>query len=216
MNDGDFTIAAANGDTLLGSYTDFQYAPNPAPATDFTGTGSYVFTGETGIFEGAVGAGSWVAQAEFFESSETMGIANHDWTGGLLLSPTEAGIGDCNFDNTLDANDLNCLKTIAVRDAVLESLKTLPSDLNGDGNVGFADFMTLAENFGGETASYRQGDIDLNGEIRFSDFLILSSNYQGAAEVAAVPEPNAHAMVWMAMLGLCLARFKRHRLISRA
>ena len=86
LNDGAFTIAAANGDTLLGTYTDFQYAPNPAPAMDFTGRGNYVFTGGTGIFEGAIGAGSWVAEAEFFVGSETMGIANHNWSGGLLLA----------------------------------------------------------------------------------------------------------------------------------
>ena len=86
LNDGDFTVSAANGDTLLGTYTDFRYSPNPAPARDFAGIGEYVFTGGTGIFEGATGAGSWVAEAAFFPGSETMGTANHAWTGGLLLA----------------------------------------------------------------------------------------------------------------------------------
>ena len=90
LNDGTFAINASNGDALLGTYNDFRYSPNPAPAEDFTGTGGFKFTGGTGVFEGANGTGSWLAEAAFDPGSSTMGIANHDWTGELSLSAAPA------------------------------------------------------------------------------------------------------------------------------
>ena len=92
LNDGAFTIKADNGDTLQGSYTDFRYSPNPPPATDFAGLGEFSFTGGTGVFSEASGGGSWVAEASFFEGSTTMGIANHEWSGELMLIPEPSGL----------------------------------------------------------------------------------------------------------------------------
>ena len=213
LNDGNFAVSTASGDTLLGTYTDFRYSPNPEPATDFTGIGNYVFTGGTGIFEGATGAGSWEAEAEFFPESETMGTANHTWTGGLLRAPTEAGLGDCNYDGLLNASDLDCVATLAVRNLVLESLNALPGDLNGDSSVDFDDFLVLLDNFGDESAiRYTQGDINLVGGVEFDDFLLLSSNYQSASGAIAVPEPNGTIMMWLVLFGALLPRTKCGRI----
>ena len=49
-------------------------------------------------------------------------------------------------------------------------------DLNGDGSVGFDDFLVLANNFGNE-AERTEGDLNGDGVVGFDDFLTLSSNF---------------------------------------
>lgn len=51
-------------------------------------------------------------------------------------------------------------------------------DLDGDGAVGFADFLILSANFG-QTSDVDPifGDIDGDGTVGFTDFLILSANF---------------------------------------
>ena len=57
-------------------------------------------------------------------------------------------------------------------------LDPLLGDLDGNGLVGFADFLTLSDNFGRSTdVSYFDGDIDEDGGIDFKDFLELSANF---------------------------------------
>ena len=48
------------------------------------------------------------------------------------------------MDGILNADDLDCITTLDERSAVLNALNTLPGDLDGDGNVAFADFLTLS------------------------------------------------------------------------
>lgn len=52
-------------------------------------------------------------------------------------------------------------------------------DFNGDGVVGFDDFLVMSSNFGKRTVTKSEGDLDGNGEVDFTDFLILSSHYDG-------------------------------------
>ena len=59
------------------------------------------------------------------------------------------------------------------------------ADLDGDGTVGFTDFLILSDNYGKTDADHAAGDIDCDGVVGFSDFLILSDNYGQA--VAAEP-----------------------------
>ena len=55
---------------------------------------------------------------------------------------------------------------------------TLPGDADGDGTVGFTDFLILSNNFGLQAgATLFDGDFDGNGAVNFSDFLILSNNF---------------------------------------
>lgn len=65
-------------------------------------------------------------------------------------------------------------------------------DVNGDGQVGFPDFLILSNNFGSDVTSHTQGDLDCSGDVAFTDFLILSDNFGNAvgAEAASVPEPS--------------------------
>ena len=52
----------------------------------------------------------------------------------------------------------------------------LAGDLNGDGNVGFQDFLVFSTSFG-EPGSTDQGDLDGDGSVLFADFLILQDNF---------------------------------------
>lgn len=85
----------------------------------------------------------------------------------------------------------------------------IPGDLDGNGEVAFADFLVLAENFGAADAPYANGDIDCNGEIAFADFLILAENFGKTAGEAAssVPEPSSALMLLLGVL--CVVRRRR-------
>lgn len=84
----------------------------------------------------------------------------------------------------------------------------LPGDANSDGEVSFADFLVLSENFG-EAGGWSEGDFDLNGVVEFADFLLLSNNFgRTSIAAAAVPEPNGLIVVCLGLLGL--VTFRRH------
>lgn len=112
--------------------------------------------------------------------------------------------GDCNGDGVIDAADLACVATIEERDTVLATLNTLPGDLNGNGDVAFADFLTLSANFGTDGLNYTEGNIDLAGTVAFADFLILSANFgktpAAGATATAVPEPSSCALLALGAL----------------
>ena len=120
--------------------------------------------------------------------------------------------GDCNGDGVVDAGDLQCVATIEARDVVLGALNTLPGDLDGNGDVAFADFLVLSGNFGDPTkTAYTDGNIDLENGVAFSDFLVLSGNFGStpAGVAAAVPEPSGLQLLGMLGLCMCLARPRR-------
>ena len=54
------------------------------------------------------------------------------------------------------------------------------SDIDGDGEVGFSDFIQFAGGFGnkaGEADYNPRLDLSGNGEIDFQDFLIFAANF---------------------------------------
>ena len=76
----------------------------------------------------------------------------------------------------------------------------LQGDFNFDGNIDFADFLILADNFGTETS---QGDYDFNGVVNLADFAQLKAAFSaGAGEptVSAVPEPSGLTLLALATL----------------
>lgn len=77
----------------------------------------------------------------------------------------------------------------------------LLGDLDGSGDVAFADFLVLSSNFGSATTNYEDGDIDCSGDVAFADFLTLSQNFGATlgAEAQSVPEPSGFAFVLPAM-----------------
>ena len=63
---------------------------------------------------------------------------------------------------------------------VIEFNATLSPDFDGDGTVGFSDFLQFAARFGkqrGDAGFDARFDLDANGEIGFSDFLIFARNF---------------------------------------
>ena len=127
-----------------------------------------------------------------------------------VLSP----LGDCDDDGLLTIADLNCICSEAGGglQAVLSATGAIRADLNGDGDVGFADFLLLAENFGQLSVRYTQGDLDCDGRVDFGDFLLLSANYgkSNSAATPGVPEPNSFA-VFVVWLLLAAASTRRNR-----
>jgi hypothetical protein len=124
----------------------------------------------------------------------------------LLLLPASVDV-DCNGDGVVDAADLQCACSAGIRNDLLAALDLMEGDLDGDGEVGFPDFLTLSANFG-QAADYSIGDIDCSGTVDFADFLVLSANFGQTAAIAAVPEPNSAALLGP----LCLMMFLRRRL----
>jgi len=104
---------------------------------------------------------------------------NYDELKEVLVDSTAPALvsGDCNGDFTIDASDLSCASDVIERDLVLDALNTLPGDLDGNGEVAFADFLLLSTNFGKDLPSYADGNIDLQNGVDFADFLVLSSNF---------------------------------------
>ncbi len=69
-----------------------------------------------------------------------------------------------------------------------------PGDTNGDGVVGFSDFIDFTKNYRKEGGP-RDGDFNNDGMVDFSDYLILSVNY-GKQTPVSVPEPmNLYILV---------------------
>lgn len=82
----------------------------------------------------------------------------------------------------------------------------IPGDLDGSGDVAFADFLVLSGNFGKTNLSYAQGDIDCDGTVAFADFLSLSGNFgKSAGGAQSVPEPSglSLACISFGLLSLC-------------
>ena len=141
------------------------------------------------------------------------GINFCETIGPVVVVPPLAG--DCNGDGIVNADDLACIcgSDGALAD-VLAATGLLLGDLDGNGEVAFADFLVLSANFGQSVASYAAGDIDCNGEVAFADFLVLSANFGKSGGMAAnlVPEPShVIQMLVASVCGLSWAGRRRPR-----
>lgn len=126
-----------------------------------------------------------------------------------------AELGDCSHDGLMDRSDLSCVSLLEERDAILRVLNSSPGDLDGDGRVAFADFLTLSRNFGQTHASYAEGNVDLLNGVDFGDFLMLSSNFGATvSEVAIVPEPK-RCLVWLVGATCLVLRTKKRPALRR-
>jgi hypothetical protein len=70
----------------------------------------------------------------------------------------------------------------------------LVGDIDGDGTVGFSDFLILSASFGQDVEPGTNGDLDGNGNVGFPDFLALSANF-GKTLAAAVDRAFASGNV---------------------
>jgi hypothetical protein len=108
----------------------------------------------------------------------------------LLVNLASSFNFDCDSNDEIDVNDLNCITSSQLGD-FFDITGFIQGDANGDGNVAFDDFLILSAGFG-SAGNYTQGDFDLSGTVDFSDFLILSANFgQSPNAAVAVPEPSS-------------------------
>lgn len=136
-------------------------------------------------------------------------------------------LGDFNDDYLRTTLDIDLLSI-----AVLESVIDTAFDLNGDGEVDeidrsfwvedlvgtsfgdanlngevdFADFLSLSVGFD-QSGGWEDGDFDGSGKVAFNDFLLLAQNFGESKAVAAtVPEPRAAVWYFVMCLFVTLQR----------
>jgi hypothetical protein len=114
-----------------------------------------------------------------------------------------------------------------VLDAHGDPRPALAGDLNLDGTVTIADFITLASNFNasGIPIGWQEGDVNYDGRVTIADFLDLSANFNTSFSgdswpiaphdrmllesfAASVPEPAAAVVV---LLPICCLAARRRR-----
>ena len=92
-------------------------------------------------------------------------------------------------------------------------INILSGDLDGNGMVGFPDFLTLSRNFNRQTDDYAEGDVNCNGTVDFVDFLALSGNFGMTLDAVPVPEPDGLSLTLLSLgcfaLGRTEARTRR-------
>ena len=101
--------------------------------------------------------------------------------------------------------DLHKLEHRIVFDVTLE---WLTGDLDGDGDVDFADFIALSKNFGLSVDPYANGDLDGDGIVAAADLTLLKQQLGTRLEsgLQVVPEPTS-----LALLGLLAPAAARRR-----
>ncbi len=134
----------------------------------------------------------------------TGGIQSDSWD---YFAIRNASNGANEFDFLLDNFTVNVIGSNAVTSTCDPG--TL-GDIDGSGDVAFADFLILSSNFGQAAVDHTTGDIDCSGDVAFADFLVLSSNFgQTVGGAQSVPEPSGLSL--LAFAGLMIVGLRRRR-----
>lgn len=175
----------------------------------FTQFGDKLLVGETqdgGGFPNGTGA-VWI-----FEPAE---LGDFDLDGNVDLPDLEILCDELASGEITQSWDITGDELVDHQDLAmfLELTARLPGDADFDGEVSFADFLTLSSNFGDpEVRSWSAGNFDCSGHVQFADFLTLSKNFGKAPITQAVPEPTSnvflHLLVGMLayLRGFCTSR----------
>ena len=164
-----------------------------------------------------------VGQAD--EQTDTVAGGSLDfYSHGSILDPSPA-IGNVLFlaDNTVNFDLIDPLDDVVgfglgllvERPELTEPVGPIcdpdtQGDIDGDGSVGFSDFLVLSDNFGESVESHVQGDIDCSGDVQFADFLVLSNNFgTTVGATSAVPEPSAGLLLGFGLMLSSALRRKR-------
>ena len=138
-------------------------------------------------------------------------LGDFDLDGALTSSDIDQLVGAIGSNDDLDIYDLNDSGAIDLEDLriwVEELVGTHLGDADLNGEVDFADFLSLSANFG-QDGGWEAGNFDDSGDVQFADFLLLSSNFgQTAAAAATVPETGT---VMPTLVVACAASWFRRR-----
>ncbi len=104
-------------------------------------------------------------------------------TGGMEIYHTNRGLEDLSSSS----------RTVSTFE-----IAGLPGDVDGDGVVGAADYVTLKRNIGeGTGAGQSEGDFDNDGDVDSDDLGTLIGGFQaGSGETTTIPEPAAAAFLF--------------------
>ena len=127
--------------------------------------------------DGAIlASGAWDRTIKLWDVVTGTNIATFTGHRGRVtsvsFSPDGATLASGSWDDTVKLWDMSPYIT--------SSMLAPASDFDGDGTVGFADFLQFVEKFGlSETDEAYQARFDLNGNgvIGFGDFLIFANNF---------------------------------------
>jgi len=128
-----------------------------------------------------------------------------------VLDPTLGGtVTSAIGQEWLDLNGDNLLLGVGgdVDELVNSILGTAYGDSNLDGQVNFADFQSLQNNFGGTGKGWADGDFNGDGSVSFADFQMLQNNFGfvaqmgGGGGIAAVPEPSSVVLLIIGGVGV--------------
>ena len=130
-------------------------------------------------------------------------LARAEFTTATEVTGREFSIGIASVILSESVASRDTLKTTTR----IEFNSTGPStpDFDGDGTVGFSDFLAFAGKYGAQRGDGRyQAKYDLNsdGKIDFSDFLIFASSYGntiptdgGGSEIVEIPDATLRAVI---------------------
>ena len=142
-----------------------------ARRADWEAEASTISFSPTGLTLAVGDGGGTVILWDVASQEPTATLEGHrDGVESLSFSPDGSTLASGSYDGTILMWDV---ATQLTRPAV-------PSDFDGDGVVGFSDFVQFASAFGlnsGEDGYETQYDLDGNGVIGFSDFLIFAESF---------------------------------------
>lgn len=142
-------------------------APEQTVSEAMTLNGRFLFVAKDGIGESLFWEDSPIANA--LAGTHQVSIANVDELFAATRLQRASERLDVNQDGAVDDEDIDSLFN--------DVLGTKRADLDLDGVVDFGDFLTLAQHYGREDASWSQGDLNGDEKVDFLDFLVLSSEF---------------------------------------
>ena len=129
----------------------------------------------------------WVRLGEFVPEAQVAGEALLSFLQGVtsnvnaIRSRNGTDLGIMSLTGHLARNLRNAdYFSSDATDPVVASAATandVLGDIDGDGVVGFSDFVILSNNFGNQDQTRQDGDLDGDQAVTFSDFLILAANF---------------------------------------
>lgn len=179
------------------------YSPGLSPASVSAGSLNYAANSTTIIEIAGISAGSQYDQVNHEGDVGISGILNVQLLNGFIpqygnvfdvMTWSGTRTGQFQGFSGMALNNSTVMVIPKYEQNQLRLITTGPGDANLDGQVTFADFLTL-QNAMGQPGDWSQGDFNLDGSITFADFLILQNRfgqtYFTASQAAKVPSSAA-------------------------